>query len=290
MSETMIKFVLRTYILFRIRIRSLAVKSPLFDRLCSTPLIFLEGFLPLQWFIRIAPNPLINDGHIIFHRREDLGVTLPMLFHGEYEPETTQLLKKFLQPGMRVVDLGAHIGYYTLLAGRAVGPTGKVYAFEPVPSTFTLLVKNIEVNRYESVVATIPKAISDTTSRTRIFLRKGSSVSAASFPDHHDQACVEVETISLDEFFREKNWPKVHLVKMDIEGAEKRALDGMRELSRRNPEMRLIIELNFQNLEKTGVSCEQFFEALQACGFSRFRVLWRNVGDLEIPRDLSNLA
>lgn len=282
--------VLKIYVKLRRFIRSLVLKSSLLERLLSRYLVTVESLLPLHWFVRFAPNPLIYDGQIIFHRPEDQGVTLPILFYGEYEPETTQLLKQVLLPGMNVVDLGAHIGYYTLLAARLVEPGGKVYAFEPVPETFELLVKNVKVNGYDDLVVTIPKAISSGSSRIRIFSDSKSSVSAKCFPSHNGQAFFEVDAISLDEFFREKGWPSVHLVKMDIEGAERAALEGMKELSFRNPAMKLIIEVNFQNLVHTGTSFEQFFEALQACGFSRFRVLWRREGYLEIPKDIPRLA
>ena len=73
---------------------------------------------------------------------------------GRYEPETTRLFKETVKPGMVVVDIGAHVGYYTLLAAKQVGPDGKVYAFEPEPGNHALLLKNIGMNGYDNVVAT----------------------------------------------------------------------------------------------------------------------------------------
>jgi predicted methyltransferase len=62
-----------------------------------------------------------------------------------YEPAITRLFQETLQPGMVVIDIGAHVGYYTLLAAKLVGPTGKIYAFEPEPGNNEALNKNIEL-------------------------------------------------------------------------------------------------------------------------------------------------
>src|SRR5262249_11715247 len=66
-----------------------------------------------------------------------------MLFLGEWEPLATRVLSAVLSPGMVFVDVGAHVGLYSLIAGRIVGTTGKVLAFEPEPTNFRLLQRNI---------------------------------------------------------------------------------------------------------------------------------------------------
>ena len=77
-----------------------------------------------------------------------------------FEVETTKLFETLIKPGKVVIDLGAHVGYYTLLAARAVGPTGKVFAFEPDESNHFLLIKDIEINGYSNVVA-VKQAVSN---------------------------------------------------------------------------------------------------------------------------------
>lgn len=292
MSGITATFTFKAYTILRRLVRSLIVRSPLLERLLLAPLVCLEGLLPLSWLSRMgAPNPLICDGRTIFHRPEDSGVTFPILFYGEYELETTRAIKNLLEQGMTFVDCGAHIGWYTLLAARAVGPAGKVYAFEPAPSTFEILVRNVKANGYEDIVTAVPNAVSNKSGLQRLFFNERSSVSTKLFTSHGDQEFNEVEVISLDEFFREKDWPQVDLVKMDIEGAEKAALEGMKELSHRNAKIKLIIEVNFPNLAHTGISLEQLFEALQACGFSRCRILWRRqTGYQDISKDIPCLA
>jgi hypothetical protein len=67
---------------------------------------------------------------------------------GNYEPFTVELLRKHLRPGMTVVDGGAHVGFHTLLAARLVGPTGRVFSFEPDLYNFPCLVFNVGKNKY----------------------------------------------------------------------------------------------------------------------------------------------
>jgi predicted methyltransferase len=80
--------------------------------------------------------------------------------HDQYEPETSALMKRIIREGMTVFDLGAHVGYYTLLAAEQVGVTGHVFAFEPDPENYAVLIKNVELNGYKNVTF-INMAISD---------------------------------------------------------------------------------------------------------------------------------
>ena len=75
-----------------------------------------------------------------------------LVLTGYWEKYETELFKKVVKEGMTVVDIGAHIGYYTLIAANLAGKKGKVYAFEPEAENYSLLVKNIKVNGYQNIV------------------------------------------------------------------------------------------------------------------------------------------
>src|SRR4030042_4007070 len=90
---------------------------------------------------------------------------------GGWEVETIRLFKQLAKEGDTVVDIGAHIGYYTLLAARIVGDTGKVYAFEPDPANHDVLVGNIKLNGFQNVV-TVRKAISDKNGQIELYLNE----------------------------------------------------------------------------------------------------------------------
>lgn len=191
----------------------------------------------------------------------------PSYLNGVYEPGTTSLFQQMVRPGMRVVDVGAHVGYFTLLAARLVGETGKVYAFEPEPENFALLVKNVEVNGYRNVVCR-QQAVSHKTGKAELFLGKYSITHSLCRPtDDNDTRSISVETISLDDFFAREGWPSIHLVKMDIEGWEWSALAGMTELLRRCDRLKLVLEFTPSLILRTGMDPTTFLQRLQDLGF-----------------------
>src|SRR2546426_5233280 len=110
-------------------------------------------------FVRSAiSNPVRVDGHSISHTGQPSSLKIGS---GLYELKTVRLVCSVLKPGMTFVDVGAHIGWYTMVAARAVGRMGHVYAFEPEPTNFELLQKNVVGNGYHGHVTLTPKAISD---------------------------------------------------------------------------------------------------------------------------------
>lgn len=182
---------------------------------------------------------------------------------GSYEAGTTHVFRRLLRPGMVVVDVGAHVGYYTLLSAGLVGERGKVYAFEPCPSTYSLLLKNIRLNGYENVIA-VNRAVSDKMGRDRLFLAPDSSTGHSMVTPHHDW--IEMATTSLDEFFRDAEI-KVDLIKMDIEGGEAKALQGMTRVLAENPDLVLVTEFNPSALLASGRLPQEFLGCLCQLGF-----------------------
>jgi FkbM family methyltransferase len=181
---------------------------------------------------------------------------------GVYERDVTTLVMSIISRGMTVVDLGASIGYYSLLASRLAGSSGSVYAFEPDPNAYQFLLANIDENDCANVVP-VNKAVSDRfgivgfvrTEPERGFVRVDRSASET------------VDALPLDAFFAPLGWPPVHVVKMDIEGSEERAVLGMEELLHRNPGLQLIMELNTGSLLRNGTNVDQLGSTLQRLGF-----------------------
>ena len=106
------------------------------------------------------------EGRKIFTRNND-GLALSIF--KIYEPDQTEIVKKYVHEGDIVIDVGAHVGYYTLLMAQLVGKNGKVYSFEPDPVNFQLLKKSVEINEFENVIL-IQKAVSDTNEKVKLFL------------------------------------------------------------------------------------------------------------------------
>lgn len=187
---------------------------------------------------------------------------------GTWEPEVTRLFESLLQPGMVVVDLGAHIGYFTLLAARKVGSTGKVYAFEPAPSNYALLVRNIALNGYDNIVP-VQKAVSNQPGTATFYIHPN-QVGHSFYPETlgRSKTAITVETTTLDQFLAEQGWPPVQMVKMDIEGAEPAALAGMTEVLTRCKDLWLIFEYIPRILLRAGEDPRQLLEKVRGLGFT----------------------
>ncbi len=191
------------------------------------------------------------------------------LLLGRYEPEIRDLFHSRLREGMTVLDVGAHVGYYTLLAAKLVGPKGKVYAFEPEPENFKILQANIASNGYENI-RLIHQAVGDRTGRVQFFLSRQGNDRHSIFVSKREssrEACLDVPAVSLDDFLATQDWPHVDLIKMDIEGAEPLALKGMAQLVARPENLRMIVELAPEALRAGGFEAAEFLNQLSAAGF-----------------------
>jgi FkbM family methyltransferase len=193
-----------------------------------------------------------------------------MAMGADWETVTTHIFRQVIRPGDVVIDIGAHWGYFTLLAATLCTDAGKVYAFEPHPENFAMLTKNIAANQLSNVVA-IQKAISDCQGEARLFQAQASmGHSLYHLPQDSRVAkdsppvTISISTVRLDDFFAADSI-RPRLIKMDIEGAEPSALEGMQGLIKRSSELVLITEFNFQFLDSN--TAARFLETLTALGF-----------------------
>jgi FkbM family methyltransferase len=194
---------------------------------------------------------------------------------GLFQLDEAKLFQRLTRPGMTVVDVGAYIGYFTLLSSHLVGPTGQVFAFEPEADAYRYLLHNVEANNCRNVVA-VRKAVSDTASTATLVRDPVGPESFLTSGPQPGQGVV-VDAINLDNFFEAQNWPPVHLIKMNIEGWELPALKGMRELSKRNPELHLIIEFNPMAMTRGRISSEELGRTLTELGFRRGQIVERGL-------------
>lgn len=186
-----------------------------------------------------------------------------------YEPTETAFFLRSLRPGQTVVDVGANIGYYTLLFARAVGPSGRVYAFEPEPNNFELLQTNVELNGYQNVVLE-NAAVSASPGTLRLFLNDGNLGDHQTYDAGEGRAAVEIRAASLDEYFAANRAP-IDFIKMDIQGWEPAALAGMRGVLDANPDVVLVTELWPKGMHAAGFDARSYAAELEDLGFALFQ-------------------
>jgi len=212
---------------------------------------------------------------------------------GAYEPFETELVKKEIKKGDVVLDLGANIGYYTLIFAKLVGEKGKVFAFEPEPDNFALLKKNVEINGYKNVVL-VQKAVSNKTGKLKLYLCKdntgGHSIHPFESPQDGNQS-IEIEATRLDDYFKTYDG-KIDFIKMDIQGAEKEAVQGMSSLLKKNKNVKVVSEFWPSGLKQGGIEPEEYLELLTGFGFKLYEVSEREkkIKPVDIPKFLEMYA
>jgi len=199
---------------------------------------------------------------------EDNGVSPGLLNKGVYEPFQTAIFQKLLVKNMTVVNIGANIGYYTLIAAHAVGPNGRVYAFEPEPTNYKILVKNIEVNAYKNVIP-IQAAVSDKQGTLKLFLDKfnfgGPSLAEQNVSIKNGY--IEVETDSLDNFIEKYDKAlQVDLIQMDAQGSEGLILHGALNILLNN-NLRIIMEFWPYGLSNMKTDALGLLRRIESYGF-----------------------
>ncbi len=174
------------------------------------------------------------------------------LVYGSWEPEVVEEIKRKVTPGMTVLDIGAQSGFYSLLFSKLVGANGHVFAFEPLPANYRFLEENLELNRIRNVTAE-RSAVADRSGETGFdFPADAPWLVAGPVVASDNQGTFSVPSVSIDDFVLERKVP-VHLIKMDIEGAEVMALRGAsRTLGRYHPI--LVIELHSAGQESPMLS------------------------------------
>jgi FkbM family methyltransferase len=221
---------------------------------------------------------------------------------GRYEPQETALLQQILRAGMVFVDVGANWGYFTLAAAHLVGPAGRVISVEVDPRACQALRGNVARNALD-FVSVFEMAASDAPGTLRMQEYETGANDSGNFGLTRTTTVVEhgrqfeVEARPLDDLLDEAGIDQVDLLKMDIEGAESRALAGLsRSLSRRRVH-RVLLEVHPQHLRDQGSSAERVIADLRRHGYRPWKIdhsasVYRRVaaGQMDVTSALTPLT
>ncbi len=193
-----------------------------------------------------------------------------------FEQEVVAFMKSRIGPGMTVFDIGANIGYFTLLTARLVGPTGTVIAFEPGQDAFDSLVANIDLNGFNNVYAK-QIALCDKNGYEIYWQSKiermnvYNSLINVEIPSHISQNDFQKHRIPvryLDSIVAEERLPLPDFVKIDVEGAEMMVIDGMKDILSADKSMILVFEGSKVACQKNKYSLRELVNAIEHFGFS----------------------
>ncbi|HEX2029832.1 MAG TPA: FkbM family methyltransferase [Actinomycetota bacterium] len=185
--------------------------------------------------------------------------------HRRREALMANLLRDAAAPGMTVVDVGAFLGYFSLVAALEVGPGGRVLAFEPDPRDFPWLERNVALNGMGDRITPLLRAAVDRQGTTRLFLAEGDQSQTSIYPGENRDQGIEVACTSVDV---ELGGEPAGLIKIDVEGAELRALRGMeRTLEAAGRDVTLFVEWNPGALLDAGEPPDAVPRRLEELGF-----------------------
>lgn len=218
-----------------------------------------------------------------------------LIMNGIYEKGLTAYFRSIASEIETFVDVGANIGYYTVLFGKHLRRRGRVFAFEPDRMNFALLQRNAQINWIDKPNIVLEcLAVSEASGAATIHrnVEKPGNTSLLA-PTEDEKAfnafeAYDVRTVSLDEYFRERE-TRIDLMKIDVEGHELAILKGARATIAANPNIRLVFEWDPARWERCGVVLGDVLEFLNEIGFAPATVSSRGAIEPISQADLATL-
>lgn len=191
---------------------------------------------------------------------------------GAYEKAECDVVLRLLRPGMTVLDIGAHHGYYTLLASCRVGKSGRVFAFEPSPRERRKLRWHLRWNHCSNVEV-VEMALGARAGEAELFLVAGRETGCNSLRPPAVRGTPKklgVPIGTLDGFVSRQEIERVDFLKLDVEGAELSVVEGGQELLSRPPRPIALVEISSQRTAAWGYAPEEILKLLAARGYHWF--------------------
>ena len=177
---------------------------------------------------------------------------------GIYEPNLVQYIKNNVRPGMICVDVGANVGFFTLLMAKLVQPGGRVIAFEPTSRIFEVLKRNVQLN---GLIQVDLEQTALSSSSGKVDFQEGpagfevyNTIGKVTHPNAIDQSFVtsSVKCERLDTYLDARGLQQVDFIKIDVEGAELSVLSGMERILKLNPQSQLVVEFADETTQGLG--------------------------------------
>ncbi|MEM8563446.1 MAG: FkbM family methyltransferase [Pseudomonadota bacterium] len=200
------------------------------------------------------------------HGAFDRVISQTLRREGIWEPYETALLIASLEPGAVFLDVGANIGYYSVIAARVVGATGAVFAFEPEARNFGLLQANLELNGCQAIVHAHEAGLADRDSDARLYLSEDNAGDHQVFAVSDKRAHCPIRLLNGTDYLTAR-LERLDLIKVDVQGAEYAVMVGLLKLLRSlGSAPRIIIELTPLSLRQCGASGRALIELLAMFG------------------------
>ncbi len=213
----------------------------------------------------------IQKGVYLYVNAQD-HIQSSIFWYGFYEKEVIQLWQSLIGPDSIVVDIGANVGYYTVIAAHKA-TKGRVFSFEPFPKLYRQLQQNISAARLQNVTA-LPFAAGLQHGQQPFFVSgpDNTGMSGLTPAENYSGVTETVTVVSLDEWAAGIQLPAIDFIKMDIEGAEAMALQSMKEIMHKYRPV-LFVEVRAHLLKSFGQTVEGIYHLLAARQYTPYEVL-----------------
>lgn len=236
---------------------------------------FFREYIPLKILRLFSKNGEVQkivQGSKMILDLNDVGISRELAAYGVHEANSTAEVKRIITPGMRILEVGANIGYYALLETKLAGSTGHLYAMEPSPFNFSLLERNLKLNGLANY--DLYQTAAGSQKGTAKFLLSGRS-NLSTFIEREDLTGeeVDVSVITLDDFLADK---QVDFIRMDVEGYELEILKGARVALAKDLKPKFFfIEVHSELLHKKQSSAKEIIILLKKYGYEVKKSFWR---------------
>jgi FkbM family methyltransferase len=207
---------------------------------------------------------------------------------GCYETRLLAYFAAEIKPGMFVVDVGANIGLYALVAAKLVGDSGVVLAVEPCDENISFVRRSAELNGLQNVTL-VQEAVGDKAGEAALFINNENLADHRIFQDG-DRAYKTVMIRPLDAIVEAVSSRPVDIIKIDIQGAEDLAINGIRRVLLKNPSAKVFMEFWPWGITKAGGSPQRVLDGIQSCNFSILQFSNRAGKFIEVTEPASLLA
>jgi len=245
------------------------------------PTGFIKGQLwtniaePSRWLAKRAHGSTLFGADMIVDARDVVGQYI--YYFGVWEPVLSAWITSRLRTGDVFVDVGAYIGYFSLLAAKAVGRSGGVVSIEPAPQVFDLLTENVRMNRAGNIRCENIAAW-DREAKLRLFTKRGISVSKTTVhPEWASRYALEsdfeVQAMPLHKTLRPQEVAAARLIKIDVECAEWQVIAGLMPILKKcRPDLEIMVEVTHDLNGSNGRSPNQLIDMFREIGFHCYHI------------------
>lgn len=230
----------------------------------------------------------LTSGHFIYVDPLEESVCAHLIAHGQWEPWARDVVLGLIEPGEHVLEIGGHVGYYTLGMAHKVGPRGSVTTFEANPRLAALATRSVRFNGYSGWVDVRQQAVSNEAGRLRFTVSRqfggGGHLYVRDGALGADSDVIEVDAVRIDDL----PLPEIKLVRIDAEGSEPLILRGAEKLLQK-PDIVLCIEWDIVQM-RSRASPEEFAAWLAGMGFQFWMITTRGTLEPVSSADLLTLA